>query len=89
MHLDAVGAQRLAQPGQRVVAGLTLRRQGERLGHPFVGAQVEDRQWHADQHQQAQQQRPEQARAHACHPYCWRSMSASVSTTLRLGRRPP
>ena len=89
VHLDAIGTQGLAQHVQRVVASFALRRQLHGLGHAFVRAQVKDRQRHAEQHQRAQQQRPEQARTHASHLYCRRRVSANASKSARLGRRPP
>ncbi len=89
VHVNAIGAQGLAEYVQRVVGGFALWRQPDRLGHPFVRAQVEDGQRYAEQHQCTEQQRPEQARTHACHPYCWRRVSANASKSARLGRRPP
>ncbi|MNM46889.1 hypothetical protein D3C81_578460 [compost metagenome] len=56
LHLDAVGAQGLAQHIQRVVAGFALWRQHDGLGHLFVRAQEQDRQRYPEQDQRAQQQ---------------------------------
>jgi hypothetical protein len=88
VHVDAIGAQRLAEHVQRVVGGLALRRQLI-VSVTRSRAQVEDGQRYAEQHQCTEQQRPEQARTHACHPYCWRRVSANASKSARLGRRPP